>query len=126
MQTQADMRVRVVALSNLMAMCERVNGFAHAFEVTKVSRSRVHVTYSNPSEYGTPEPMTAVFPSYPNPFEAENPYVVLGEIMRVIGDTWNGEGWQAFQPLTDCPQLWRSGADATDWATREEIEARRK
>lgn len=134
MRTQADMTVRVVAVSNLEAMCERISSTCHSFDVTKVSRSRVHVEYSNPDEFrecpfwdhsvpfvGNENPMTAVFPCYPNPFDAENPYVIL-DITRVINDTWHGEGWQAFQELIDCPQLYRSRPDANDWKTREEIE----
>lgn len=116
METQSDQKVRVVALSNLRAMCERVSGTCHRFEVSKVSRSRVHVEYSNPDEYGNESPMVAVFPCYPtghefNPAGAQyNPHVVL-DMLRVIGDNWDGEGWQAFQPLLDCPTLWRDGCN---------------
>lgn len=122
MHTQSDHKERVVAVSNLEAMCDRVSGTCHRFTVSKVSRSRVHVEYSNPDEYGNETPMTAVFPCYPNPFEAENPFVVLS-VIRVIGDNWDGEGWQAFQQLMDCPTLWRSGPDANDWRSHAEIRA---
>jgi hypothetical protein len=126
MQTQQDHSVRVVALVNLRAMCERVSGWAHRFEISKVSRSRVHVTYSNPDEWGAEDAMTAVFPCYPSGFsgDEENPRVVL-DMLRVINDTWGGEGWQAFAPLLDCPQLWRGGREPVapkDWRTREEWE----
>jgi hypothetical protein len=43
------------------------------------------------------------------------------DIKEVIHDNWEGEGWQAFQPLMDCPMLWRSGPHMQDWATRVEI-----
>lgn len=122
MKTQADMRVRVVAVSNLEAMCERVSGMAHRYAVSKVSRSRVHVQYSNPDEWAGDHPVEAVFPCYPNGFEQDNPYVALF-ILRTIGG--DGETWQSFAVLLDCPQLWRSGAEADDWATREEIGARK-
>ena len=37
-------------------------------------------------------------------------------------DNWDGEGWQAFEPLRECEQLWRSNPDTNDWKTRKEIE----
>jgi len=123
MKTQFDSKIRVVAVSNLGAMCQRISGVCHRYEVTKVTRSRVHVTYSNPNEYGSEFPMTAVFPCYPSRNDTVNftasPSVVL-DILRVINDNWNGEGWQAFQPLLDCPTVWRSGTDAV-WSTHREI-----
>ena len=124
MNTQFDWNKRVVALSNLEAMCERISGWSHRFEVTKVSRSRVHVTYSNPNEYGSPNPMTAVFPCYPATNESDNPAVVL-DILRVVNDSWNGEGWQAFQQLLDCPTLWRGPVNGGDsgWRSHSEIRA---
>ena len=105
---QSDNKVRVVMLSNLKAMCEHVSVFCHRFEVSKVTKSRIHVDYSNPNEYGTEHPMTAVFPCYPNHWDkGENPYVVL-EFIRVINDDRDGEGWQCFTELLDCPKLWRN------------------
>lgn len=125
MRTQYDDKVRVVSLDNLKAMCARISGHAHVYEVSKVTRSRVHVTYSNPTEYGTPRPMTAVFPTYPLERswvqgEPANDHVVL-DIMRVTNDTWDGEGWQAFHLLLDCPKLWRSPHDGK-WRTEEEAQ----
>ena len=122
METQQDSKVRMVALSNLIAMCERVSGTCHRFEVTKVSRSRVHVTYSNPDEWGNEfQPMTAVFPCYPSGWheDIDNPRVIL-EFMRVINDTWDGEGWQAFTILLDCPTLWRD-PESNTWQSHKEI-----
>lgn len=122
MQTQFDNQTRIVALSNLEAMCQRVSGMCHRYEVTKVSRSRVHVTYSNPNEYGSEYPMTAIFPSYPSGNDTLNhqasPCVVL-DIMRVVNDSWDGEGWQAFEVLLNCPTLYR--CNETEWKTVEEI-----
>jgi len=125
MKTQSDTSERVVCVANLEAMCERVSAFCHRFQVSKVSRSRVHVEYSNPDEYGNESPMTAVFPCYPNPFDGpDNPFVVLSMI-RVINDYDDGEGWQEFNELLDCPKLWRSNAESDDWATENEINARK-
>lgn len=120
METQSDQKIRIVALSNLRAMCERVSGVCHRYQVTSVSRSRVHVEYSNPDEYGHESPMVAVFPCFPGTFHtAENPSVVL-DILRVLHDTNDGEGWQSFQPLLDCPTLWR-GPEKQTWQTHAEI-----
>ena len=123
MRTQQDTRVRMVALANLEAMCERISGVAHRFEVSKVSRSRVHVTYSNPDEWGNEHPMTAVYPCYPSawPGDEDNPRVVLN-VLRIINDAWDGEGWQAFVQLTDCPTVWRNGREDSDaWRTHKQI-----
>ena len=71
--------------------------------------------------------MVAVFPSYPSGNDTishkASPCVVL-DILRVIGDNWNGEGWQAFTELLDCPTLWRTGGDEQmnqAWYTEDEI-----
>ena len=124
MSTQQDSKIRVVALDNLRAMCERVSGTCHAYGVVKVSRSRVHVEYSNPDEWGYDHPMIAVFPCYPSGWQddEDNPRVVL-DVLRILHDSWDGEGWQAFCPLLDCPVLWRSGPESDDWQTADEIEA---
>lgn len=108
MTTQFDHTARIVSLANLTAMCERISGTCHTFQVVKVSRSRVHVEYSNPTEYGTPQPITAVYPCYPNQYESDsdNPAVVL-DALRYIHDD-GGYISQAFDALTDCPTLWRA------------------
>lgn len=118
MKTQFDHSKRVVSLENLRAMCKHASGMCHRYEVSKITRSRVHVKYSNPDEWGYSHPMTAVFPCYPGGFDNDNPDIVL-DLVRVLGDNWDGEGWQAFQILLDCPQLFRS--HALKWETREEI-----
>jgi hypothetical protein len=128
MKTQFDSQVRMVNLVNLVAMCGHQSGFSHRYTVSKISRSRVHVEYSNPDEYGNESPMTAVFPCFPNDFgpeNADNPYIVL-QIMRVVGDTWNGEGWQAFDQLLTCPVLYRSCDDTVPprWETEAGIKVR--
>jgi len=117
MKTQQDSTTRVVALVNLEAMCEEASGFSHRYQVTKVSRSRVHVEYSNPDEYGHEAPMTAVFPCYPSSWQGdeENPRVVL-DILRVLNDSWEGEGWQAFQAMLDMTAS-RAGLDGAEWRT---------
>lgn len=115
MKTQEDNIVRMLALDNLRAMCEEASGMCHRFWIEKVSRSRVHIGYSNPDEYGNENPMYAVLPSFPSKQHFADPETdiiswlqddrdnprVLVEVMRVINDTWDGEGWQAFDPLWD-------------------------
>lgn len=120
METQQDTKVRMIALANLRAMCKRVSGVAHRFEVTKVTRSRVHVTYTNPDEYGRERPVTAVYPCYPSKWtdDAENPRVTL-DALRHFGGT-DSEDWQAFTALTDAPTLWRD-PDRIEWRTHAEI-----
>lgn len=119
METQEDRRVRMVALVNLKAMADRVSGTCHRYEVTKITRSRIHVTYSNPDEYGNEHPMTMVMPCIPShwPEDEENPRVLL-YCLRVIDDNWDGEGWQAFDVLLDCPTLWR-GEDG--WKSHQDL-----
>ena len=108
MQTQQDHSVRIVALVNLQAMCESLSGVSHRFWVEKMTRSRVWVGYSNPDEHGAEHPMYAVYPAFPSlwPEDQENPRVVL-DAMRIVNDQWDGEGWQAFMPLHECPVLFR-------------------
>ncbi len=124
MKTQFDSKIRVVALANLNAMCKRTSGVCHRYTVTKVTPNRVHVTYSNPDEYGNESPITAEFPAYPSDFDGkDNPTVVL-HIVRLTGARGDSEAWQSFCPLLDCPPLWRSpkyGAD--EWKTAEECKA---
>lgn len=120
---QSDNKVRVVTLQNLEAMCDRLSGVYHRFWVEKAGEHRVMVGYSNPDEYAAESPMFCVFPAYvDSSFYEHTLYVVLGTILDISYDTWNGEGWQAFTPLQDCPELFRSNPDSDDWKSREEIE----
>lgn len=123
MASQQDYTVRIVALENLRAMCARVSGMCHRYEITKVTRASVHITYSNPNEWGSESPMTMIFRAFPSDWrgDSENPRVIL-EAGRVIYDTDDGEGWQNFEPVLNCPILFRAGFNG-DWNTREEIEA---
>ena len=120
LRTQADMTERVVALANLIAMCNRISGMCHKFEVVKLASHSVHVQYSNPDEYGRNEPVTAVYPAFKNSFDGkDNPFVILHAV-RYIGATGrNEESWQAFMQLTDCEPLFRTSSD--EWQTRYEI-----
>lgn len=108
MKSQFDHKERVVSLENLTAMCEQVSSVCHRYWIESVSSNRVKVGYSNPDEWGSNHPMIAIFPAYPSAFDKnDNPCVVL-DILDVKYDNWDGEGWQAFQSLLDCPVLWRN------------------
>lgn len=117
MTTQHDSKKRVVALSNLRAMCERISGTCHRFTVDAVTAHSVRVSYSNPDECGRDNPVTAVFPAYCDGAK-DNPSVVLDAIRYVNSP---GEEWQAFWALFDCPELFRTSSDSQEWRTRYEI-----
>lgn len=131
MLTQSDSKTRIVSLSNLRAMCKRTSAMCHRYRVIKVSRSRAHIEYSNPNEYGSDRPIVAVcavIPGYTtddrrvaNGSEV-NPRVILDPITYLTGnDPEIYDPYQAFIPILDCPSLWRSGPDAEDWQTHSEI-----
>jgi hypothetical protein len=111
MKTQFDNPVRVVSLDNLEAMCKEVSGICRRYTVSKVTRSRVHVDYSNPDEWGNEHPMTAVFPCYPAcPDWGDEQVAIVLEYMQIIHDSADGEGWQCFEVLRNCPPLYRNPA----------------
>ncbi len=124
MKTQFDSKIRVVALENLKAMCERVSGTCHRFTVVKATANRVSVQYSNPDEWANEHPITVQFPAYPSDFDGtENPSVIL-HIVHLTGARGDSEAWQSFEPLMDCPVLWRQPKYGKDeWLTAEEINA---
>lgn len=105
MKTQFDHNQRVVSLANLEAMCDRVSGTCHRYQVVKVTTNRVHVEYSNPDEYANDHPMLAVLPCWPADFNDKDNRAVVLTILRVVGDSWDGEGWQAFDPVMNCSPL---------------------
>jgi len=124
MKTQSDMRIRAVSLSNLRAMCARASGMSHRFEVVKVSRSRVHVEYSNPDEYGNSRPVQAVSPCLPGLFnDADNPQVLIGQMLRTLGASGDAAdcAYQDFDAsICSAPPVYCKGMDG-DWQTRREI-----
>lgn len=133
MNTQFDYTARIVSLDNLTAMCARISGHSHTYTVSKVSRSRVHVEYSNPDEYGNPHPVTAVYPCFPSDNrtatgngDTGNPSVVL-DALCYLGDS-DGYAYQAFYTLIDCPTLWRrvgfTNPTAEIWESHADILAR--
>ena len=125
MKTQQDHRVRIVALCNLEEICRRASGVCHVYSVTKVSRSRVHVEYSRPDEYGNDDPCSVVFPCYPSswPGDEDNPRVIL-DIMRTIGSRDGDDVAQYFDPIISGVSVWRNGPDGAAWETHAEIRDR--
>lgn len=108
--TQFDSQFRVVSVDNLQAMCDEVSSSCHKYHVSEVSNRFVTVEYSNPDEYGNRNPMRVMFPHIPI-YGAKG---VMLSIHRVINDDMDGEGWQHFQILLDCPVLWRNPTTG-DW-----------
>ena len=97
---KGDSRERVVTLPVLQALCAKASGVCHRYEVTKVGENRVSVTYSNPDEWAQDHPMAAVFPAFYDSAFGGQVYVVLHAV-RIINDTWDSEGWQAFSFLNE-------------------------
>ncbi len=118
MKTQFDSNLRVIALSNLEAMCKRISGMSHRFAVTLIAANTVTVEYSNPDEYGNPEPIKAIFPAWK---DFDGKAVCLSPLKYVGCKGNNEEAWQAFWQLYDCPQLFRHTSDSQDWQTEYEI-----
>lgn len=125
MLTQRDHKVRVVAMANLKAMCERQSGVCHRYCVSKVTANRVRVQYSNPDEYGNEHPVEAELPCFPSEWDgAENPTVVI-HVLRTIGG--DDETYQSFEALWDCPELYRAPESGKDvWRSKAEWEALRE
>lgn len=104
-------------------MCDRVSGTCHRYSVGEIGGGRVvEVEYSNPDEWGSEHPFSAVFPVLRDLYGKGAHGVVLH-----IHDTrreprnLGGEGWQSFDVLRDCPELFRHPVHG--WGTREEIDA---
>ena len=161
--SQFDHKVRVVSLPNLRAMCARVSGTCHRFDVCGPMRHlfpvtgsfpAVRVEYSNPNEYGTEYPIIAVFPVV-YIYGPDSPAVILDiadildEYGNSIPDDTDGiaeyedrgrfadpdtgfpsiypyDPAQCFAPILDCPQLFRSGPDTSDWQTEAECDEQKE
>jgi hypothetical protein len=126
MKLQMDTTKRVVAVANLHAMCARISGTCHTFRVAGANEHRVSVRYSNPDEYGSEEPITAVLPAYMMGLGSNvDDYAVILDPLRYVGCTGkNEEAWQAFHELWDCPELFQDEFDGP-WHTRYEIMVKR-
>lgn len=98
-ETVRNLRTATVSLNVLQEACRRISGMCHRYTV-EASRNRAYLTYSNPNEYGSESPMTAVLPAYEEGWPEKYTVVVL-DILRVQNDTWHGEGWQAFDQVLD-------------------------
>ena len=111
---QCDWKDRVVALTNLEAMCEHVSGTAHRYWVSNVGEHTVRVTYSNPDEWGAEDPVTVILPCYRMRVLTTNPDIplVVLNILKMIND--QGEVWQAFDAVFNCPTLWRD-PETKEW-----------
>lgn len=125
--THSDTHVRVVSFANLQAMCRRISRVCHVYAARLANKrgERVHVSYTGPrfDEVGYQEPdhmIVAVLPAYG---DSANPNVIL-DILNVLYDDTDGEGWQSFDPLMECPTLWPEDhlREDTKWRSRKEID----
>lgn len=80
------------SLDKVKETCKSISGMAHHYSIVNVSKNRVQIEYSNPDEYGYENPMTIIYPC----FQEGDMIIVVFWALRVINDTWDGEGWQAF------------------------------
>lgn len=78
MRRQGEFKIRAVYADNLRAMCDRASGWSHNYKV-EVGKTRATIVYSNPDEYGSPNPIEFRFPIVPDQFggETDNPVVIL-------------------------------------------------
>ena len=93
----SDTKTRIVSLNVFEKRLDEISGTCHRFHVSRLTSHRVYVEYSNPNEYGSEFPMIAVYPCY----KSGNFVSVVAEILNVVHDNWNGEGWQAFDQIFD-------------------------
>ena len=125
-----DTHYRIVSLESLKAMCKRVSGHCHRFEVESASRSRCRVVYSNPNEYGHESPVTMVLPVYPGiSDDPENPNVVLDPIRIISAPEGEQNPVDMFYEVLHCETLFRPAdiGDGTEWMNaRESLEWRTK
>lgn len=113
MSIQADDEIRVVALSNLRAMCEYVSGVCHRWHVSRITKSRVYVTYTNPDEYGTEHPVTAAFPCYPSGFaKGDDGLLIVLDVVKVTSGRDEYDPVQFFWPIIDGPKMFRANETA--------------
>jgi hypothetical protein len=103
----------VVSLNVLQEACRRVSGTCHRFDV-ETSRNRAYLTYSNPDEYASEFPMTAVLPLWVSDWPEKDYATIVLTILRVKNDNWNGEGWQAFDGVLDVARRLTRGREG-EW-----------
>ncbi len=125
---QSDSKVRIVSLSNFEAMLKRISGVCHRFTVEDLTEKFCYVEYSNPNEYGSENPMRAVYPVMPKwgryleSLGWKDCERIILDMVHIQNDSHHGEGWQAFEPIKDCPELFR--VNGGQWESKEEIEKR--
>ena len=106
-------------------MCKRQSGVCNRFWVESVSKNRCRVGYSRPDEYGSDDPVYvefAVLPGYDRTRDKDNPRVIIGEALRIIGGSDDYDPIQYFEPIMDGETLWRGSSGVGDWKTAKEIE----
>ena len=94
-QPKINSQYRVVDIETLKDACKAVSGTCHRFWVERETKNRVYVAYSNPDEYARETPM-----DWNTMFGKKTAHIVL-DFADVQHDNWDGEGWQAFEPIKD-------------------------
>lgn len=107
LKSYTDHMVRVVSFEALDAMCEYVSGVSHKFCPVKLTARYCYIQYENPDEYGTPDPVTAVYPLYREEIGGETMICVVLDLVKVLNNDEAGTMWQVFERLTTCPTLYR-------------------
>jgi hypothetical protein len=109
---QMDVKMRVVALSNLRAICEHESTTTKHYSVDSVSDKRVKVSFNNPDEYGIDFPFVAEFPCYPFPHFGTDDIAIVLDAIRIYrsghtSDLWKDYEHILFEPIIDAPKLVR-------------------
>lgn len=117
---QFDSQHRIVHLDNLRAMCEHHSGMCHRYWIERVTPSRVTLGYSNPDEWGAARPVFARFPIVP--LYPDTVCVLLSPLWVSGGAHESEENWQAFELVTNGPEMWLDPRDES-WKTAAESKA---
>jgi hypothetical protein len=113
-------KIPMVSLNVLQKATEVASGVVcHQYHAEQVSPTRVELTYSNEDEWACEHPMTAVYPCVVSKEFSEKITLVFGHLLRVKGDGWDGEGWQAFEGVWSDETL----AEATSELVKETLGA---
>ncbi len=122
--------VRTCDLSELNAICEHESGMCHRYSVAQTSSRYVTLTYSNPNEYGTDQPIACKLPIIERMratlgmSDADRLVIVALTVpadTRIVGWSAAGmfdddEAFQAFSPILDHPGM-SYDCDKRGWST---------
>lgn len=120
MKPYIDHQVRVVSFEALDAMCEHISSPpCHVYRPVRVTKQYCYIEYSNPNEYGTPDPVTAVYPVYRQDICGQTMWCIVLDMVRIVNNDEGDTMWQAFECLRSCPTLHRDAVTG-EWHTAAE------